>query len=308
MKKITDSLPGNSGAVINKALLTTVLICGVLTTKVLANPAVQEHQANMLLAMMQQSGELTRLAECVGLTEARLKNVYRQTFMECGIGDITAEESDPQHLACLQQGMVNHSGVAAERWQACDNGDDEPEDLLMAELDALTERIGEREPTAAEQRQMDQIIERMQQRGVADMEQLVDGMIAGSQGSDALVTLPVYPQAKLLINIPAQGEMVIAGQRYVTLPGASFVTTASPADVLAFYRQQLPAYREHRPSTMAATHVAYMQNVPAGFDYVKDAGRAMGIPHIFIQPASAQEQTQLPGAQTLFFVYYPTAD
>lgn len=275
---------------------------------VLANSAQQEQQLNMMLAMMEQMGELTRLAECVDLPPARLKSAFRQTFAECGMGDMSSEESDPEHKACILDSLASHSGVAAERWQACDNSEEEPADPLMAELDALTERIGEREPTAAEQQQMDQIIERMQQRGVAEMQQVVDGMIAGSQGTEALVTLPVFPQAKLLINMPAQGEMEIAEQRYVTLPGASFVTTASPAEVLDFYRQQLPSYREHRPALMAATDVAYMQNVPAGFDYVKDVGRALSIPHIFIQPAKAGSQKQLPGAQTLFFVYYPPAE
>ncbi|MBV2129263.1 hypothetical protein [Arsukibacterium indicum] len=287
-----------------KKIVLSLLFSG----SVLANSSQQEQQINMMLAMMENMGEMTRLAECVDIPKTRLKSLLQQTLTECGIGDITAEESEQQHTACLHASLERRSGVPADRWLACDNSDEEQEDPLLAELDALTERIGEREPTAAEQREMDQIIERMQQRGVAELEQMVDGMIAGSQGSEDLVTLPVFPEAKLLINIPAQGEIEIAEKRYVTLPGASFVTTASPAEVLAFYRRQLPDYQEHRPSLMAATDVAYMQQVPAGFDYVKDVGRAMSIPHIFIQPASKQEQRQLAGAKTLFFVYYPSAD
>lgn len=287
-----------------KKIIVSLLFSG----SVLANSAQQEKQINMMLTMMESMGEMTRLAECVDLPQPRLQSVLRQTLAECGIGDMTAEEPDQQHTACLHASLERRSGVPADRWLACENSDEEHEDPLMAELDALSERIGEREPTAAEQRQMDQIIERMQQRGVADMQQMVDAMIAGSQGSEASVTLPVYPEAKLLINIPSQGDIEIAEQRYITLPGASFVTTASPAQVLEFYRQQLPGYRIHRSALSAATDVAYMQNIPVDFDYSRDFGRAFSIPHIYIQPAKAGSQQQLPGAQTLFFVYYQPAE
>lgn len=183
--------------------------------------------------------------------------------------------------------------------------DTEPVDPLLAELEALTERIGEREPTAAEQRQMDDIIERMQQRGVAEMQQLVDGMIDASQGTGGSISLPVYPQAQLLIHIPASGSMTLGDEQYATLPGASFVTADTPQQVLAFYRQQLPGYKLHRPSLLADTDVALMQQLPAGFDYARHTGSAMSIPHVYIQPASDNERRKLAGAKTLFFVYYP---
>lgn len=178
-------------------------------------------------------------------------------------------------------------------------------DPLLEELEALTERIGEREPTAAEQRQIDDIIERMQQRGVAEMQQLVDGMVDASQGTAGSISLPVYPDAQLLIHIPASGSMTLGDEQYATLPGASFVTDATPEQVLAFYRQQLPSYQLHRPSLLSATDTALMQHLPAGFDYVRDTGIAMGIPHIYIQPASDNERRNLASARTLFFVYYP---
>jgi hypothetical protein len=278
----------------------------LVSSGVLANPAQQEQQINMMLAMMEKMGELERVSQCVALPPDRVKAIMRQTFADCGLGDMMSDEPDPAHEACMQQSMVRHSGIAAEQWQACGNdGNDAPEDdPLLAELEALTARIGEREPTAAEQQQIEQIIERMQQRGIAQMQQMVDGLIEGSQGSQASITLPIYPQAKLLINLPARGEIEIAEQRYTTLPGASFVTTATPQQVLAFYQQQLPAYRIHRPTLMAATDVALMQSIPPEFDYSRDMGRAFSIQHIYIQPASDSDRQKLAGANTLFFIYY----
>lgn len=273
-----------------------------------AADAVQQQQVNMMLAMMEQMGELQRLAQCVDLPQTKLKTILAQSLSQCGFGDPEADEPDAAHVACMQQSLTRLSGVSPARWQACDH--DEPQqgtDPLLAELEALSDHIGEREPTAAEQQQMENIIARMQQHGVAQLQQMVDGMIAGSQGSEASITLPIFPQASLLINLPAGTEVDIAEQSYASLPGASFLTTASPEQVLTYYRQQLPDYVLHRPSLMAATDVALMQSVPAGFDYSRDIGQAFSIAHIYIQPASETEKRKLAEAKTLFFIYYKPA-
>lgn len=285
--------------------LTSILL---LSGSVLANPAQQEQQLNMMLAMMESTGELDRVSQCISLPQQQLKQIFRQTFTDCGLGDMMADEPDPSHEACIEQSLIRHSGLPASRWQECEMSDDaEDSDPLLAELDALYDSIGERDPTAAEQQQIEQLIANMQQRNVARMEQMVNGLVAGSQGSESSITLPLYPQADLLINIPAQGEIEVGGQAYQTLPGASFISTDSPQQVLAFYRQQLSEYQQHRPSLASKGEIALMQNVPAGFDYSRDMGLAFSIAHIYIQPASAAEQKRLPGAKTLFFIYYPPA-
>jgi len=116
---------------------------------VLANPAQHEQQVNMMLAMMESVGELDRLSQCTDVTPQRLKTLFRTSFNECGFGDMDAEETDPAHQACIIQSLVSHSGVPESHWQACKQDDESQDDPLMAQLDALTERIGEREPTAA---------------------------------------------------------------------------------------------------------------------------------------------------------------
>ena len=280
----------------------------LVSASVVANPTQQEQQVNMMLSMMEQMGEMDRLSQCINLPQEQLKRVFRQTFADCGLGDMMSDEPNPAHTTCMQKSMTKHSGINAQRWEACENNDNEQTDPLMAELDALSERIGEREPTQAEQRQMDQIIARMQERGVAEMQQMVDGMIGGSQGSENLITLPIYPHAQLLINTPAGGSIDIAEQSFTTLPGASFITTASPQKVLDYYRQQLPDYKTHKPTLTAATDVALMKTIPTNFDYSRDMGQAFSIPHIYIQPASDKDRQRLSGAKTLFFIYYQPAD
>ncbi|GAB2916940.1 hypothetical protein [Rheinheimera gaetbuli] len=283
--------------------LAALLLC---SGSVLANPT-QQQQIDMMLTMMESSGTLTRLAQCLDLSKAKLTEALRNTYTACGLADMYSESANTVFEACLESKIPSFSGVPAARWQECGEQEDEQQDPVLAQLDALYERIGEREPTAAEQQQIEQLLEQMQQRGMAEMEMMVDGIIAGSQGSEHLITLPLYPQAQILVNIPAQAEIELGEQAYAMLPGASFVTTDSPQQVLQYYRQQLPDYKVHRSSLAQADEVALMQHLPAGFDYVKDMGRAFSIPHIYIQPASAAGQKRLPGAKTLFFIYYPPA-
>lgn len=283
--------------------LAALLLC---SGSVLANPT-QQQQIDMMLTMMESSGTLTRLAQCLDLSKAKLTEALRNTYTACGLADMYSESANAVFEACLEGKIPSFSGVPAARWQECGEQEDEQQDPVLAQLDALYERIGEREPTAAEQQQIEQLLEQMQQRGMAEMEMMVDGIIAGSQGSEHLITLPLYPQAKILVNIPAQAEIELGEQAYAMLPGASFVTTDSPQQVLQYYRQQLPDYKVHRSSLAQADKVALMQHLPAGFDYVQDMGRAFSIPHIYIQPASAAGQKRLPGAKTLFFIYYPPA-
>lgn len=284
--------------------LAALLLC---SSSVLANPT-QQQQIDMMLSMMENSGSLTRLAQCLELSKAKVTEALRNSYAACGVADMYSENANAALEACLESKIPSFSGLPAARWQECGEQEDEQPDPMLAELDALYERIGEREPTAAEQQQIEQLLQQMQQSGIAKMEMMVDGMIAGSQGSEHLITLPLYPQAQLLINIPAQAGVEIGGQAFDTLPGASFVTTDSPQQVLQYYRQQLNDYTVHRSSLSTAGEVALMQHLPAGFDYVKDMGRAFSIPHVYIQPASAAEQKRLPGAKTLFFLYYPAAN
>ena len=288
--------------------LAAILLC---SGSVFANPT-QQQQIDMAIAMMESTGTLTQLAQCLDLPKAKVSQALRNTYAACGLAEMDSDAPDAVFEACLVSKIPAYSGVPASRWQECgeqddQQHDDEQQDSILAQIDALYERIGDREPTAAEQQQIEQLLEQMQQRGNAELEMMVNGMVAGSQGSEHLITLPLYPRAQILINIPAQAEIEIGEQAYATLPGASFVTTDSPEQVLQYYRQQLPDYKVHRSSLAEKGEVALMQHLPAGFDYVKDMGRAFSIAHIYIQVASGAEQKRLPGAKTLFFIYYPPA-
>ena len=169
--------------------------------------------------------------------------------------------------------------------------------LIQSQLEALYEKIGNREPTAQEEREINRLMDQMQENGIEEMQRMVNGMIEGSQGSEHSISLPIFPNAQLLIHIPAQGAIEIAEQQFDTLPGASFLTKSSPQEVLSFYQNSLPNFKFHKPA-LSPQDAVIIKELPVNFDYIRDMG------HIYIQPAGQAEQQRLAGAKTMFFIYY----
>lgn len=278
------------------------LAFSILSTPLIASPSSQDQQITMMIQMMESMGELSRLSECINLPPNKLKTIIQKSFQKCGLPDMEMDE-DPEHSECMQKSAVSISGISAEKWASCEDNDEPTQDPILSKLDALYERIGEREPTQQEEFEINQLMNQMQENGVQEMSQIVNGMIAGSQGSEQNITLPIYTNAQLLIHIPAQGAIEIAEKRYETLPGASFISKSSPQEVLSYYQRALPNYKLYKPALMPQD-VLIMKELPMNFDYVRDMGKAFSIPHIHIQPAGPLEQQRLNGAKTLFFIYY----
>ena len=278
-----------------------LLFCiSFFATSLSANSSVQDQQIKMMIQMMESMGELDRLAECINLPTNKVKTIIQKSMNKCGLPDM--ENDDPEHMLCMQNETVSLSGISASKWDAC--GEEQaPENPLLSQLEALYERIGNREPTAQEEREINRLMNQMQEDGIKEMQRMVNGMVEGSQGSEHSISLPIFPNAQLLIHMPAQGAIEIAEQRFDTLPGASFLTKSSPQEVLSFYQNSLPSFKFHKPA-LSPQDAVIMKELPNNFDYVRDMGRAFSIPHIYIQPAAQAEQLRLDGAKTMFFIYY----
>ncbi|KKO45913.1 hypothetical protein WG68_07835 [Arsukibacterium ikkense] len=272
-----------------------LLLLAGISGNLLANP--QDIQIDIMLNFMAQSGQLQQQAECTGLPEQRLRELYRSTLRHCGL-----DHEDPEHETCVKQRLLT-TGVPQERWEQCDQ-DDNPQDAILAQLDAIYERIGERAPTAAEQAHIDQLLTQMQQQGMQELQQMMNHLSAASAGTEDVITLPIMPDSKMLMHIPGGIGIEIGDNMVHSLPGASFASTKTPAQVLAYYQQQLPAFRLHNFSLGDSTEHALMQHLPAGFHYPEAILSGISIPHIHIQQANSIAEQLLPGARTLFFIYY----
>lgn len=277
-----------------------LLVLAGISGSVMANP--QDTQIDIMLNFLAQSGQLQQQAECTGLTDQQLRQLYHSTMQQCGLDD-----EQPEHEVCVQQHLIS-SGVPQEVWEQCEFEEDtSQQDAMMAQLDALYDSIGEREPTAAEQAQIEQLLTQMQQQQTQEMEQLMGHLAAASAGSETVITLPVMPDSKILMHIPG-GMMIETDDSTInSLPGASFASTKTPAQVLAYYQQQLPAFTLHNFSLGDSTEHALMQRLPANFYYPDAILNGISIPHIHIQQANSMAEQLLPGARTLFFIYYQPA-
>ena len=276
---------------------TSLLLSAAVSGSLLASP--QDTQIDIMINFLEQTGQLQQQAECTGLSKPTLSQLYRNTMQQCGLDD-----EDPTHQACVRQQLVA-SGIPQSRWEQCEQEQEtEPQDVIMAQLDALYDRIGDRSPTAAEQAQIEELLERIQQQGMRDMQQMMANLAAASAGTETAITLPVMPDSKILMHIP--GGIAIETDDTVihSLPGASFASTKTPAQVLAYYQQQLPRFSLHNFKLGEETEHALMQQLPAGFHYPEAILNGISIPHIHIQSANSMAEQLLPGARTLFFIYY----
>ncbi len=277
-----------------------LLLLAGISGNLLANP--QETQIDIMINFLAQSGQLQQQAECTGLSEQRLRQLYRSTMQQCGFDD-----ENPAHEACVMQQLAA-TGVPQSRFEQCEQDEEtSPQDAMMAQLDALYDRIGERAPTAAEQAQIEQLLAQMQQQGMQDMQQMMTHLAEASVGTEAAITLPIMPDSKILMHIPGGIAIEMGDNMAQSLPGASFASTKTPAQVLAYYQQQLPAFRLHNFSLGEGTEHALMQQLPAGFHYPDAILSGISIPHIHIQQANSMAEQLLPGARSLFFIYYQPA-
>ncbi|WP_333609321.1 hypothetical protein [Arsukibacterium sp.] len=279
---------------------TVLLLIAGLSGSAIASS--QQTQIDLILNLLTQTGQLQQQAECTGLSQQRLRELYRSTMQHCGLDD-----ENPAHENCVKQRLVA-SGVPAERWQQCEQVDEDPQAAILAQLDAMYERIGERAPTAAEQAQIDQLLAQMQQQGMQEMQQMMTNIAAASAGTEAAITLPILPGSKILMHIPGNIDVEIGDKMISSLPGASFASTKTPEQVLAYYQQQLPSFKLHSFSLGEGIEHALMQQLPAGFYYPREILNGIDIPHIHIQPANGMAEQLQPGAKTLFFIYYQPAD
>lgn len=279
-------------------------VCSLSAHITVAAPTQQQQQITMLLSMMENMGQLDSMSACVGLPKPRIKELFSQSITACGMGDILGGEGgNLEHETCMKEFMLKSSGVSAARLEACSDGGGEDNDPMGSELDAIYDRIGDREPTAAEKKEIQSLIQGMTQRSTENIDKVVGSLIEASQGAEDSVTLPIYPQAKMLINLPSPGAMFITEEAMV-LPGASFYSTDSPEKVRAFYQKKLPTFKVVESTSLSVTGVALMKSIPPNFEYGRDFEKAFSIEHVLIQEAPKTNQNHLVGAKTLFFIYY----
>lgn len=270
----------------------------------LAAQQIPAAQQQMLLQMAEQSGLLQQASACSGVSSDKLKQHLTKALQQCPL--TTNGMPDEQ---CVKRQVIQQSGVSAATVQKCEQlakqaQQQQQQSSTEAQLDKLFAAIGDREPTTAEQMQIDQLTAKLQQEGIAQMRSAVDSLVNASQGTTANIPAPMYPGSKVLVHLPAQGMVKFGNSQVTSLPGVSFASTATTTEVLSWYQQKYPAYQYRKIDLGGEPDHLLLKNAPEPFDYMKMLPQLPGIPHVFITAANAETKRHLPGAKTLFTVTY----
>ena len=283
--------------------LSTCTLMALFATNAAAQqiPAAQQQ---MLLQMAEQSGLLQQASACSGVSSGKLKQHLANALQQCPLSSNGMPDEQ-----CVKRQVIQQSGVSAATVQKCEQlakqaQQQHQQSSTEDQLNKLFASIGDREPTTAEQMQIEQLTNNLQQEGIAQMRSAVDSLVNASQGTTANIPAPMYPGSKVLVHLPAQGMVKFGNSQVVSLPGVSFASTATTAEVLRWYQQKYPAYQYRKIDLGGEPDHLLLKNAPEPFDYMKMLPQLPGIPHVFITVATDETKRHLPGAKTLFTVTY----
>lgn len=280
------------------------LVTASFTMQVVNAQTIPPAQQQLLLQMAEQSGLLQQAANCSGVSSSNLKQHLASALQQCPL----AANGMPSEQ-CVKTKLIQSTGISQSAVKKCEQlaaqaQQQQQQSSAETQLTALFDQIGDREPTAAEQMQIEQLTNKLQQEGIAQLRSNVDLLVNASKGTTANIPAPMYPGSKVLVHLPAQGMVQFGDQSIKSLPGVSFASTASATEILAWYQQQFPAYQYRKIELGGTPDHLLLKKAPEPFDYMKLLPQLPGIPHVFITAANKETQRHLPGAQTLFTVTY----
>ncbi len=131
----------------------------------------------------------------------------------------------------------------------------------------------------------------------ADEDSTVKDMTTGNEDR---VTLPVPPGSKLVIHAEKGIDFDFGDGPFYSLPVASFLTTWSPQEAVAWYKERLPNFTILAKPDQRNFQI--LKEAPEGMTI--DGPESYRIPNIRIHPTDARTATHLEGAQAMLQVYY----
>lgn len=302
----------------------TLIMAALISSPLMANEAQNRAMLDMMKAMAGQSAENQQVAECLGTNVTKMKKAFDQTIESCfdKLKNLPSEEFTDEISACLELEIPARLGISNDRFEKCDQEDSQsdsafmtPEmrklqdkvDQLSAELDQLYERGAPESQLEQKMAQLEQLSEQlgllMEQTfspGGAMQQELaghLELMSKSSEGTLHLITLPLYPQAKVMMHMPVAGKLDL-GKEYTTLPAATFTSVDNISKVSDFYQKNLKGFQK---KTLAGGDIVFMKDMPANFDLLTHMQAYVSQPHVLIKKA---EGGMFPGAATFIEIAY----
>jgi hypothetical protein len=204
-----------------KKLVTLIVTTALLSLPVITKADENDAMVEMIFNMMKQSGEMSSVSNCLGVTEKNFIKSYKKTIRDCIPQD--GLEGD-----CMEKSAPKNFGVSKNKFDACTSDDSEAAEQ-EEDLDYST--------LSDEERVI--LFKKEQADSIARFEEMAALMKKSSEGTEDKISLPVYSPSTIASHY---GRGMKNSQGKVTLPVATLTTKDSVENVIEFYKKSIPDF------------------------------------------------------------------
>jgi hypothetical protein len=243
-----------------------------------------------------KNGALEPVANCLGVTEEK--------FLEGALANLAnCEDSIEEMESCStnKAKIAKHIGVSKEELIECGKPEAQTKKISTRnnpteeKLDALYDKIGDREPTSSEREQIKALTREMmaasQEQIKSHAKRFADSLKAASKNTENLVTLPIYSNSTILshgtevtLDMTSEAE---AGNDFLNgvdlLPSAVFESSGNLQEVVNFYKDKLPGFEG---KSLDKDSYIFMKDLPENFSITKNIKETMSVPNILVRKTS----------------------
>lgn len=231
-------------------LKTTLLLGALSAAPVLA----QESEVDFMVELMKSNGTLVDSAICLGISADKFETAIRIVMPEC----LKKHGFDNEETMefCMMEGLSQRTGVNKRKLDHC--ADESDRQVEMASQD--------------------------------EMETAMDAMRRSSESTLDLITLPIYPQSKVMMHMTTGIVMPTLEGKVQALPAATFESDDEPDKVLAFYQTKLPDYKVKK---LVQGEILLMPTFPESFNLMEDYHFYMTTEHVMIRKQSGKTMIEI---------------
>ena len=262
-----------------KKIITIIAVITLFNLTTMAKADEYDAMVDMVMNMMKQSGNVSRMSTCLDISEDSFLKKYKKTIEECISKD--SLEGD-----CVETTAPKYFGMPLEQLDKC-GGDDSDDEHADEEDDIDYSELSEEEVNA--------LLIKKQAEGLAALEQMAAMIQASSKGTEHKISLPVYSPSTLRSHF-LHGMRNSEGE--TTLPVATLTTKDSISKVVAFYKKALPKFEVDESQDI----FRFMKKVPK--DIFKLSLDLEKLPLYFIPHIEIYSMNGSDGDQTHIVISY----
>ena len=202
-----------------------------------------------MVELMKSNGTLVDSSNCLGISADKFETAIRTVMPKCLKQN--GFDSEEAMEFCMVDGLSQKTGVNKRKLASCADEADKQAELASQD----------------------------------EMENAMDAMRRSSEKTLNLITLPIYPQSKVVMHMTTGIVMPTLEGKVQALPAATFESEEVPEKILAFYRNKLPDYEVKK---LVQGEILLMPSFPENFNLIEDYHAYMTTEHVMIREQSGK--------------------